>query len=90
MRGRNRCIAVAFGLAVCAIAHADEQTQPWAQSRAVDDGRLAALRAGVAAPVMPQAGVILWDEPRKAPPPPRNAAADKGACVLLTASVNHR
>ena len=90
MRSRTRCIAMALALALCPAAHADERAQPWAQARAVDDERLAALRAGVPAPVIPQAGVILWDEPRKSPPPPRNAAADKGACVLLTASVNHR
>jgi hypothetical protein len=81
---------MALALALCSTAHADEREQSWAQSRALDDERLAALRAGVAAPLMPQAGVILWDEPRKSPPPPRNAAADHGACVLLTASVNHR
>jgi hypothetical protein len=77
-------------LAVCAIAHADEQAQPWAQSRVVGDQRLEALRAGVAARMTQQAGVILWDEPRKAPPPPRHAGADSGSCAVLAASVHRQ
>ena len=90
MRSRTRCIAVAFGLALCAIAHADERAQPWAQSRAVGDQRLEALRAGVAARMTQQAGVILWDEPRKSPPPPRNASADSVTCAVLATSVHRQ
>jgi hypothetical protein len=82
---------MALAFALCATAHADERAQPWAQSRAVAQERLAELRAGVAAPHgLQQAGVILWDEPRKAPPPPRHAGADSSGGAALTASVNYR
>jgi hypothetical protein len=79
-----------LALALCSAAHADGQAQPWAQSRAVGDERLATLRAGVAAPMTQQAGVILWDEPRKAPSPPRQASADNGGGAVLSASVVYR
>lgn len=90
MRSRTRCIAMALALALCPAAHADERAQPWAQSRAVGDQRLEALRAGVAARMTPQAGVILWDEPRKSPPPPRNASADSVTCAVLATSVHRQ
>ena len=90
MRGRTKCMAIAFAWALCSAALAEDQSQPWAQSRALGDERLAALRAGVAAPTTQQAGVILWDEPRKAPPPPRSAGAENCACAVLAASVVHR
>lgn len=90
MRGRTRCIAMALALALCSAAQADERAQPWAQSRAVGDERLEALRAGVAARMTQQAGVILWDEPRKSPPPPRNASADSVTCAVLATSVHRQ
>jgi hypothetical protein len=91
VRGWTTCVAVAVAWALCSSALADEPAQAWQQAGAVGDERLAALRAGVAAPAtLQQAGVILWDEPRKAPPPPRNASTDNGGSALLTASVTHR
>lgn len=87
MRGRMKGVAVAFAWALCATAHADERAAAWPQGRALADERLGELRAGVAAPAAQYAGVILWDEPRKAPPPPRQAEPGHGSCAVLAASV---
>jgi hypothetical protein len=75
-------------LALCAAAHAEEPAPAWTPGAALADERLESMRAGVAAPAgLQQAGVTLWDEPRKAPPPPRHAGADNAKSAVLTAAV---
>lgn len=98
MRLRLRTSAVAVACALCTGALAEERPGiPRAQAPSglaavlerepLEEERLAQLRGRLATPaeLQQQAGVVLWDEPRKGVPPVRNGA-EPGAGVSVTTS----
>lgn len=92
MRMRLKAIAAGFACSLCFSAWADDRPDELfepnfhavervvlgeSENRPLDEGQLAKLRAGMPTPVL--AGVVLWDEPRKAPPPLRSVSEPRGA-----------
>lgn len=102
MRGWAKLIVVGFAWALCFSALAGDRAGLHAlgrgcagpgipqASRPLDDERLDAMRAGLAAPAqLQQAGVILWDEPRKVLPPLRNGNhSGSGPSVNVTVTIH--
>jgi hypothetical protein len=63
------------------------------ESRCLDDEELADLRGRLLAPMgLQQAGVVLWDEPRKGltPPPPRNGGEQPHGPSITGGGTIHR
>jgi hypothetical protein len=102
LRQQALAIAVAF---VCALAtwnaSADERSErlglelaalyAGAPARPLDEIKLEALRARLAAPTPPErVGVVLWDEPRKGTSPPRTASPDAPSANLSVGISIHR
>jgi len=100
LRPQALAIAVAF---VCALAtwnaSADERSErlglelaalyAGAPARPLDDIKLEALRARLAAPPE-RVGVVLWDEPRKGNSPPRTASPDAPSANVSVGISIHR
>jgi hypothetical protein len=102
MRKWFKAFAVGVAWAMCASALAEEQPdavravrdaeEPFAhvESAPLDDERLAQLRGRRATPAeLTQAGVVLWDEPRKGPPPVRNGGEPAGNVSVTSSFTIH-
>ena len=102
MRRTLRTSLVAIACALCTGALADEPAgvvegqQPGGLAAALsreplEEERLAQLRGRLATPTdLQQAGVVLWDEPRKGLPPPRNGAEASASVNVTTSFTIHR
>lgn len=92
MRMRLKCIVAGFACSLCFSAWADDRPDELfepnfhavervvlgqSEDPPLSDEQLAKLRAGMPAPAV--AGVVLWDEPRKEPPPLRSVSEPRGA-----------
>lgn len=104
MRRWGEAIAAGVALAMCASALAQEQPDASAavaeaearpafarvHALPLDDERLAQLRGRRATPGdLTQAGVVLWDEPRKGLPPVRNGGEPVGNVNVTSSFTIH-
>lgn len=103
MRRLRLYTVIGIACALCFGARAGERAAPDAEARAVeapgaiapqplDEAQLSRLRGRMASPAdLRQAGVVLWDEPRKSMPPIRSGGeATSGTNVTTSFTIHYR